>query len=206
MIQVDCFCIAELTQAEYDRLYACASAGRRAKADRCRLPADRLRCIAAGALLQRALGRDDFEVIYNEYGKPRIKDAPDFHYNLSHAGDWVVIACGDGPVGVDVERVDWNDGKARIARRFFAPDEQDYVFGGGGEGSGRRFFEVWTAKESFLKYLGTGLGRSMTSFSVVTGEPGVRFRHLPLAEGYCLTLCADETQERIRQTILRRLP
>ena len=38
-----------------------------------------------------------------EYGKPFLANDRRFHFNLSHAGVWVVCAIDHQPVGIDVE-------------------------------------------------------------------------------------------------------
>ena len=71
------------------------------------------------------------------------------------------------------------------------PNEIEYTRRGGTEA----FYSVWTAKESYVKLLGTGIGGSFSHFSVV--ERGTisgdrlfaRFTSIPVREGYSLTLC-----------------
>ena len=41
----------------------------------------------------------------NENGKPTVQGHPAFYFNLSHAGDYVVLAHGDVPLGVDIEQI-----------------------------------------------------------------------------------------------------
>jgi 4'-phosphopantetheinyl transferase len=105
----------------------------------------------------------------------------------------VVIAYGESPVGVDVERIRMDSGKENIARRYFTPEEQEYLFSAGEAEKAERFFEIWTAKESYLKYLGTGLRRSLNSFSVVPDGTGlgVRFTGRWLGDSY-LTVCTRQ--------------
>ena len=67
---------------------------------------DRLRCFASSLLLQKAAqGRS---ISYNEAGKPL---AEGLSFNLSHSGDYAVLAEADSPVGVDIEKMspygDW---------------------------------------------------------------------------------------------------
>lgn len=186
-VRVACVDVSSVDDKLYERLYAASSPERKARADRYLRRADRVRCVAAEGLLRRALGRSDFTVEQAPGGKPRIRGAADFFYNLSHAGNWVVIAWGTEEVGVDVERIEMDSGKEAVARRYFTPDEQAYVFSAPEE-RGARFFRIWTGKESYLKYLGTGLTKPLDSFSVLS-LPEVRLHHMPLAGGYCLTLC-----------------
>ncbi len=187
----------------YNALYALTDAQRQLRADRYLQFVDKVRCVAAGALLRyavkRSLGLDTFETGADSNGKPFVIGAPDFHFNLSHAGKWVVIACADTPVGIDVEQVDANKAISSIAGRFYSPDEQDYVLD-----SPERFFEVWTAKESYIKYVGTGLKMGLDSFSVFTAE-GVCFSPIPLEPQYRMTLCAKEKEHTVEQIHLAQL-
>jgi hypothetical protein len=59
-----------------------------------------------------------------------------------------------------------DDSKLRLAKRFFHPEEQDYLFGATTNEQATRFFDIWTKKESYLKYQGTGIDRDLGSFSV----------------------------------------
>ena len=190
MTRVLCAEISKLEPA-YPTLYAAASVERRQRADRYRRKEDALRCLAAGALLQHALGTAEYTTVKAPFGKPYINGNNSFHYNLSHSDNWVVIAFGDTEVGIDVEKICMDPGKEDIARRYFTPDEQAYVFNTK-ELAPQRFFEVWTGKESYLKYLGTGLKKNLASFSIFSLEPEVRLCHSSLPGGYSLTLCTSD--------------
>ena len=66
--------------------------------------------IVAGLLLQtlveEKLGISPQALVLekNENGKPTVQGHPAFYFNLSHAGDYVVLAHGDVPLGVDIEQ------------------------------------------------------------------------------------------------------
>jgi len=188
----------------YQVLHDKASPERRERADRYRGWEDALRCVTAGALLRYVLGSGLYKVQQIPGGKPRIPERPDFHYNLSHSGKWVVIAYGGSPVGVDVERIRPDTKVRTVAARFFSPAEEAYVREIPEE-SCDRFFEIWTGKESYIKYLGTGLKQDLRSFNVRSPELGVRFgrRHLP--GGYWLTLCSGEEDWEFTEMDLQEL-
>ena len=188
MITILCFDITQLNDTQWQALYEKASPERKARADRYIRPEDGRRCLAAEALLRCALGTADYTVEKNAFGKPRVAGRADFHFNLSHACNWVVIAYGTEEVGIDIEEISWNAGKERLARRFFTENEQAYVFREA-ESQAERFFEIWTGKESYLKYLGTGLSKSLDSFDVLTLKSPA-CRRIPFAPGYCMSLCA----------------
>lgn len=191
MIRVICADISGLAPAAYEALYKKASPERRRRADRYLRWEDAVRCIAADALLRYALGTPDYAVEKGPSGKPYIQGRTDFCYNLSHSGRWVVIAFGPTEVGVDVEQVDSTTDTEAISRRFFAPEEQNYILGAE-KGLHQRFFEIWTAKESYLKFLGTGLKKDLASFSVLSLEPQIRLFRRTLPGDYCLTLCTTD--------------
>lgn len=195
MIHIFCYSIAGLGERGYRQLFARASEDRRSRADRYTHGEDKLRCIAADALLRCALGSAEYTVETGEFGKPHIKGMPGFHYNLSHSGDWVVLAFGDAQVGVDVQKMEWSEEKQRLARRFFSPEEQEYLFRQE-DGRKLRFYEIWTRKESWLKYLGTGIRKPLNSFSVFSPELPPFFTHMP-DDHHFLTLCTTASDCRI---------
>lgn len=90
--------------------------------------------IVAGLLLQtlveEKLGISPQALVLekNENGKPTVQGHPAFYFNLSHAGDYVVLAHGDVPLGVDIEQIREKD-NLRVARRCFTEREYAYVSG-----------------------------------------------------------------------------
>ena len=191
MIHVLCADVSGLDKTDYVKLYHLASPERRHKADRYLRWEDALRCVAADALLRKAYGPGNYTVYAPKGEKPTIPERPDFHFNLSHSGNWVVIAYGTSPVGVDVESYREDTNIDRISRRFYTPEERAYCMEYP-QLQYRRFYEVWTGKESFLKYLGTGLRKDLTSFSIFQPEDGVIFTHRVLSDGASLSLCCKD--------------
>lgn len=194
MIDVGIVDIAGLSEEQYQQLYNLASEERRRRADRCLRREDAHRCIAAdGALrymLRHTLGTDQLPFAQTPSGKPFLPGTLDLHFNLSHSGRWVAIAWSDQPVGIDVETVRMDRCKEGLARRFYHREEQAYLFQSPDWQC--RFFEIWTKKESYLKYLGTGIDRALNSFSVFD-LPSVNF-HTQQLEDAVLTLCAAEIE------------
>ena len=188
----------------YLRLYQLVSEERKKKADRYRDKEDSKRCVVAELLLRAAL-QDTRQIRmpsieYGTYGKPYVKAVDDFYYNLSHSGTWVVLGYSNNEVGVDIEQVCMTEGRKQIAAMSFTPEEQKYIFEVNDEEENAiRFSRVWTAKESYLKYLGTGLNKWMNSFSVDVDsgcvrddfipDENVRINSLFLSKGYCISAC-----------------
>ncbi|MBQ2724319.1 MAG: 4'-phosphopantetheinyl transferase superfamily protein [Clostridia bacterium] len=189
MIRILCADIASADESIYDRLYGTASAERKKRADRYLRVEDKLRCVTADALLRTALGTGNFRIEKNKYAKPSVKDHENFHYNLSHSGRYVVIAYGESEVGVDVQEHDLTLDMQAVAERCFTADEREYI----GQ-SVRHFFEIWTGKESYLKYTGEGLRKDMRSFSIRKTEPKVQHLHCLPDDGYSLSLCTADKE------------
>lgn len=206
MIQIGFVDISTLEDSQYRKLYAQASPERQHRADRYLRTEDRYRCIVAGALLRYALGGTDHaEPVRTPEGKPYLPGREDFHFNLSHSGQWVVIAWGSRPMGIDVETLSMDEGKEQLARRFFSSDEQAYLFAVEGQDRARRFFEIWTKKESYLKYLGTGINRPLNAFSVLdTTALAASFRSF-FFEDAVMTLCAERSECESRPVPLKSL-
>ena len=57
-----------------------------------------------------------------------------------------------------------------LAERFFSRDEAGLLRGLTARPREATFFEVWTKKEAFVKALGEGLSRPLSSFTVTVGE------------------------------------
>ena len=121
--------------------------------------ADRLRCIGAGALIAHVMGIDESALVRGEHGK--IDSAGRLHFNLSHSGDYAILARHTSDVGADIERIGIQ--RAKLAPRVFLPEEIDWMR----RDPEPRFYALWTLKESVLKLTGRGFSMSMQSFSVL---------------------------------------
>ena len=189
--------ITGLTAQDYQRLYDESSPERKAKADRYLRQEDKVRCVVADALLRHAIAQTlplaDYRIHTDENGKPHLEGVEGFHFNLSHAGSYVAIAYGDAPVGLDVEQYRTDADIDALSKRFYTPDEQRSLDQTPPDQHRERFFQIWTAKESILKYWGTGLRRSLDSFSTLTAQQtlGIHLHHIPL-DGHCMTLCTTD--------------
>ena len=133
---------------------------------------DKARCLLAGLLLRQICGvTDDCQLIYNENDKPYLKSS-DTYFNISHSGDYVVLATANREVGVDVEKViPCSDEAAACcseAARCFTPQELEWIQHEGFRGSrDEAFYRLWTAKESVMKASGLGFSLSPETFCVL---------------------------------------
>jgi 4'-phosphopantetheinyl transferase len=143
-------------------LASMCSENRRVQADRYRLRDDRIRCLAAGWLLDYAATKitgDGAMELKDALGKPMLKNLPHLQVSLAHSGEWVVCALHNAAVGIDVEiEVDTTEGAAEL---FMSPKEL-LTYRTLVDDPARRalFYHIWTMKESYLKAVGAGFARS----------------------------------------------
>ena len=115
---------------------------------------DRLRSLGASLLMRKAAHGE--QVLYNEAGKPYI---PERHFNISHSGDYVVIAEADTAVGVDIEKIGTVEGD--WVKAALSPDEYKCMMekASGDKTAAYWFYLLWTRKESLVKCEGHGFGK-----------------------------------------------
>jgi len=126
-----------------------------ARAARFKFDDDRVRWIRARSSLRRILARYALaeplrlQFTYGEHGKPTLANWPRIQFNLSHAGDWAMVAITrEVPVGVDVERMRPNLDMAPLLRRLGEsdlPENRDELY------------QRWTLREAKSKAAGGAL-------------------------------------------------
>ena len=105
-------------------------------------------------LLERALleqGYHNASLSHDEQGKPFLKNG--LEISISHTRDAAAVALSDSPVGVDLEYC--RAVGTSVIRRVLSEEEQKWFRDRGARRED--FLALWTLKESYYKYLGTGL-------------------------------------------------
>jgi 4'-phosphopantetheinyl transferase len=130
------------------------------RAGRFRFEADRVRWTRSRSSLRAILSRyagdapEALRFVYGTHGKPALSPAPaiefnDIEFNLSHAGDWALIAVARSvPVGVDIERIRPNVDIAALLRRLGETGLPAAV---------PDLFQAWTRREARTKAAGGAL-------------------------------------------------
>ena len=74
----------------------------------------------AKELLKESLKKDynisDYEIIYNEYNKPYLKNEK-IYFNISHSNGTIVLVISDKEIGVDVEYFVYKESVVRSEER-----------------------------------------------------------------------------------------
>lgn len=163
--------IRKLSDDEYNKWFSLMSEEKQAKVNRFYFDDDRKRTVAGEMLARKAVakrcGVSEESIVFgkNENGKPFAQNL-DVQFNISHSEDMVVCVVADNPVGIDVEKIRQID--LKVAKRVYTQDEIDYLYGGDETAILERFFELWTAKEAYLKFLGCGIVDKLNEMYVNT--------------------------------------
>lgn len=154
------------------------------------------------SLLLRKTGLKNQEISFgeNEFGKPYLLGGENFHFNISHSRDWVVVAVDSMPVGIDIEAI--HPIEESVAEHVFSPIENEELMSQADFQS--HFFSLWSLKESFIKMVGTGTRFPLHVFSVrwstlneiyieIAGKPmeGVYLCEYDIDSNYKMGLCAN---------------
>ncbi|MFE9562901.1 4'-phosphopantetheinyl transferase family protein [Streptomyces sp. NPDC006487] len=151
-------------------------------------------------LLGDRLGRDPARVRFfrepcpgcgGPHGRPAVPGTP-LHFSLSHAGDAVLVAFADGPVGVDVERRPAPALASQVASELaqvLHPAERAELSALPVDERPAAVARCWSRKEAYLKGVGIGLGGDPALTYVGTGAtpsapPGWTVTDVPAFPGY----------------------
>jgi len=106
-------------------------------------------------------------------GKPYVPGAG-LTFNLSRSEGLALCAITvAGQVGVDIERLRPVDDEDAIVHRYFAPGEMRQYEAVRSPERTAAFFSTWTRKEAFVKAVGSGLQRELSSFEVEVSPDAV---------------------------------
>lgn len=158
-------------------------------------------CKAAKKILEWKDTDTPLRIQREENGKPYFTGLPVF-FSVTHSGEYWMCVFSNNPVGIDLQRKDTKNNGEKIARRFFHPEEVAFLE----EHQWGAFFDVWAAKESYLKYTGRGIAGELGTFSVI--DEGVwkkTIEGIPLQQSkefphYSLFICGGTGREIVTVT------
>jgi 4'-phosphopantetheinyl transferase len=97
------------------------------------------------------------------------------HYNVSHSGDWILIAFGENPVGIDVENIDHSFNFKEVLTTCFSADERGYIVSSAQPSAS--FYTLWTRKEAMIKATAKGIDDDISFIPCMDGlhvvSPGI---------------------------------
>ena len=144
------------------------------------------------------IGCAGMKLVRTEKGKPYIYGTEkDVYCNVSHSEKMWICIVGEAECGIDLQVV--KDCKyEQISRRYFTPDEQNYIRKYGISG----FFRLWVRREAFGKYIGDGFYGEKPAFVDAEGRlmdsvwDGF-LKDLPIADDIICAYCTGGEEDDI---------
>ncbi|MEL1266319.1 4'-phosphopantetheinyl transferase family protein [Pseudoxanthomonas putridarboris] len=132
----------------------------------------------ARLILSQALGQPPhtLPIVRDAQGRPHfIEPLRHLETGWSHSGEALLVALGEGiELGVDVERLRPRPRAMEVARRFFHPEETQWLQSQEDSARDDAFFRLWCAKEAVLKAHGQGLSFGLHRLRFVPDGPRLR--------------------------------
>lgn len=167
----------DFSTAKVNQLATFLSIDELARANRFHFPEHKKRFIAARGILRQLLGNymqispDKLKFEYGYQGKPRLATSmgnSSLQFNVSHSFKYALYGFANHHlVGIDIEFLREMKDPVELAKRFFSNREYQLIVDlTNKEQQQKFFFKLWTAKEAYLKALGTGLSSSLTDIEI----------------------------------------
>jgi 4'-phosphopantetheinyl transferase len=157
-------------------LWKCLDRDERTRAFRFRFPRDRDRFVASRGTLRHILAHrlglapERLRFGQGPAGKPFLPDHADLWFNVSHAGELLLIGLAHhGPLGVDVEVVQEDAVVDATGPLVLSQPERDELSRLEGPARRERFARFWTRKEAYIKADGRGMSLELGRIDVSGG-------------------------------------
>lgn len=189
-----------------------------------RFAEDKKRSLIGGLLVKAMINElypnNNLEISYfkNYYGKPYIKGLSEIYFNVSHSGNYVCCAISDSEIGIDIEEIKTSMGIYTL-KNLFSEDEWKQVLDEKNN-SHDTFYSLWTLKESYIKKIGLGLSKELSSFSIILSDrikvvdnkiekKDEHFLLRNIGSSYKLAICSEKCMDNVEeemtvQTFLNR--
>lgn len=232
--RIDLWCsyISEIgDDSLWPRYEALLSDEERTTRARLRFARDQRRYLLTRALARAVLSRyapvhpAEWVFAAGPHGRPAVRaprPEPPLEFNISHSADLVLLGVTSGrALGIDTESIEAREAGIDGLDRYFAPQESAALLSLPPEARRRRFFELWTLKESYIKARGMGLAIALDAFRFeLTAQRSLRLRMRPalgdspgnwrlwqlaLRGGYLAAICSARGEETPPRITLREI-
>lgn len=136
--------------------------------------------------LKKNFNISDYEIIYNEYNKPYLKNEK-IYFNISHDNGTTVLVVSDKEIGVDVEYFTY---KESVVRKYFTNNEQNEILNS--TNKEYDFTRIWVMKEAFIKMKGIGIPYGLINVDTTKIKEQIE---LIENEKYLIAICKSEEQK-----------
>lgn len=126
---------------------------------------------------------------FGTYGKPEIVGVS-WRFNLSHSGDYILLAASEREVGADIQQYKKGD-YMKLSKRFFAQSESQLLETCENEENRKKmYYKLWTQKEAYGKLTGQGVSKVL---DLMTDKMDVDWVKIDILPGYASAICVDKS-------------
>ena len=125
---------------------------------------------------------DKYEIVYNEYGKPYLKNI-DIYFNISNSKNVSVCVISNREVGVDIQ---YKTYKESLKNKVFNNKEQEQLDKSIEKES--VFTKMWTIKESYVKMKGIGLSYGLNNVDTLSLKKNIKLLNY---KNYIICICFE---------------
>ena len=180
--------MTQVTETEVERMLNIVDEPQRSEALRFKHLAGRFEHLKTWLMLiemLKSMGVTNFELQYNEHGKPSLLHYPDIHFNISHCKNGLAVVVDDKPIGIDIES--FREPTPALVQKTMNETEAAQIH------NTEDFIRFWTMKEAVLKLRGTGI---VDDLHTVLDGKGYRLEtQVNREKQYVVTIAFQETQE-----------
>ena len=125
---------------------------------------------------------DKYEIVYNEYGKPYLKNI-DIYFNISNSKNVSVCVISNREVGIDIQ---YKTYKESLKNKVFNNKEQELLDKSIEKES--VFTKMWTIKESYVKMKGIGLSYGLNNVDTLSLKKYIKLLNY---KNYIICICFE---------------
>lgn len=198
----------DITEIQIKHLLTIISEEKKQKIEKFRFKEDFLRSLYGDILARKLIANrigiksKNIKFYQNLNGKPYVFGKAGVYFNISHSKDWVVCVISKYECGIDIEKIKNID--MSIAERFFSKNEYKTLLYKKGKEQIELFYDLWTLKESYIKWKGKGFSIPLNSFEFIKKENSfnivgphngkIFFKQFFIDDNYKLSVCMEENK------------
>lgn len=187
--------INDINKAEILIFYNNINSSKKIKIDKIRNKKRKIQSVLGEYLLKELLkiyniSYSNINYIYNEEGKPYIKDY-NIYFNISHSHDYVITVINNKEIGVDIEKI--RKTNISIINRICTNKEKEYVLSSNIDIE-KRLFEIFTLKEAYFKMKGLNLNNLksvefiISNNNVTCNDNSINIKLLHIINDYIISI------------------
>lgn len=155
------------------------SSARQYRIERYKFDIDKKLSLYANLLLRKCMSTllqvppCDIQIEQKDLQKPMLINNTNIDFNYSHTHSAILLGIStDGKIGVDIEPI--SEHIPNDLHLFFHKRELAYIERA--SKPQKAFYEIWTKKEAYAKYLGLGLSADLVSINTLSSSMGLHFK------------------------------